>query len=204
MYIEEVHISTLGSIAAGLRDAATEPFLDPARAATAAGTAEAIDEFIRREGTRDGHLIKWVGSDQVDASLAALVGLLRVVEPSSPLGLATITELDRQLAVGGGVHRFLSDTFYGGGQWPLLSCLLGLAHAAADDDARALALLRWAAGTIRPTGSMPEQVADHLLDPSFVGEWEERWGPSADPLLWSSAMFLRLAVELGIVTGANA
>jgi GH15 family glucan-1,4-alpha-glucosidase len=201
MYIEEVHVSTLGSIAAGLRDAAIEPFLDPERAAAAAGTADAIVEFIRRAGVRGGHLVKWVGSDQVDASLAALVGMLRVIEPTSPLGLTTIAELDRQLAIDGGVHRFLDDTFYGGGQWPLLSCLLGLAHVAASDEARGLELLRWAARTVRASGSMPEQVPDHLLDPSFVAEWEERWGPSADPLLWSSAMFLRLAVELGIVDG---
>ena len=201
MYIEEIHVSTLGSIAAGLRDAAREPFLDPARSASAAGTADAIVEFIQHNGVHDGHLIKWVGSDQVDASLAAVVGLLRVIEPSSPLGLTTIAELDRQLAVDGGVHRFLSDTFYGGGQWPLLSCMLGLAHAAASDESRAFELLRWAAGTVRAAGSMPEQVPDHLLDPSFVAEWEERWGPSADPLLWSSAMFLRLAVELGVVQG---
>ena len=204
MYIEEVHVSTLGSIAAGLRDAAREPFLDAARAASAAGTADAIVEFIRTAGVRDGHLIKWVGSDQVDASLAAVVGLLGVIEPSSPLGLATISELDRQLAVDGGVHRFLTDTFYGGGQWPLLSCMLGLAHTAASDHGRALELLRWAAGTVRATGSMPEQVSDHLLDPSFVAEWEERWGTAADPLLWSSAMFMRLAVELGIVDGRPA
>jgi hypothetical protein len=46
---------------------------------------------------------------------------------------------------------------------------------------------------------MPEQVADHLLAADFVTEWEERWGPSADPLLWSYAMYLRLAVELQIV-----
>ena len=191
MYIEQIHVSTLGSIAAGLRDAA--------RAASAAGTADAIREFIARHGVHDGHLVKWVGSDQVDASLAALVGPLGVVAASSPLGLATITELDRQLSVDGGVHRFLGDTFYGGGQWPLLSCLLGLAHAGVPDTDRALALLRWAAATVRESGTMPEQVTDHLLDPAFVDEWVERWGPSADPLLWSSAMFLRLAVELGVV-----
>jgi GH15 family glucan-1,4-alpha-glucosidase len=140
----------------------------------------------------------------VDASLAALVGPLGVVEASSPLGLTTIAELDRQLAVGGGVHRFIGDTFYGGGQWPLLSCMLGLAHAAAGNRERALELLRWAAATVRASGTMPEQVADHLLDASFVPEWEERWGPSADPLLWSSAMYLRLAVELGVVTPGGA
>ena len=48
---------------------------------------------------------------------------------------------------------------------------------------------------------MPEQVDDHLLDPAFVDEWVERWGPSADPLLWSYAMFLRLAVELDVIDG---
>jgi hypothetical protein len=42
-------------------------------------------------------------------------------------------------------------------------------------------------------------VERHLLDPSFVDEWVQRWGTSADPLLWSSAMTLRLAVELGEV-----
>jgi hypothetical protein len=46
---------------------------------------------------------------------------------------------------------------------------------------------------------MPEQVDRHLLDPSFVESWEQRWGTSADPLLWSSAMFLRLGVELGVL-----
>ena len=120
-------------------------------------------------------------------------------DASSPLGLATITELDRALAVDGGVHRFLADTYYGGGQWPLLSCFLGLAHARAGDRDRALTLLRWAAGTASADGAMPEQVDRHLLDATFVAEWEGRWGASADPLLWSSAMFLRLGVELGVI-----
>ncbi|HEV7742603.1 MAG TPA: glycoside hydrolase family 15 protein [Pseudolysinimonas sp.] len=198
MHIEEIHISTLGSIAAGLRDAARAPFLEPSRASAAAETANAIIQFILRDGTRDGHLIKWVGSQEVDASLAAVVGMLAVIEPSSPVGLTTIAELDRQLAVNGGVHRFLADTFYGGGQWPLLSCMLGLAHAAVGDHDRAAGLLRWSASTAGESGSMPEQVTHHLLDPAYVAEWEERWGTSADPLLWSSAMFLRLAVELGV------
>ena len=97
------------------------------------------------------------------------------------------------------MHRFLADTYFGGGQWPLLSCFLGLAWHRAGSTDRALELLRWSAGTVRESGTMPEQVADHLLDSSFVDEWIERWGTSADPLLWSSAMYLRLALELGVI-----
>jgi len=41
-------------------------------------------------------------------------------------------------------------------------------------------------------------VDDHLLDPTHVAEWLERWGTVATPLLWSHAMFVRLAVEIGV------
>jgi GH15 family glucan-1,4-alpha-glucosidase len=201
-HVEEVHISTLGSVAAGLRAAADAPFLDTARRTAAADTAVAALRRMTTDGVADGHLVKWEGSHEVDASLAAVVGLLGVVEASSPLGLTTIAELDSALAVDGGVHRFLADTYYGGGQWPLLSCFLGIAHARAGNTARAQELLAWAAATASADGSMPEQVDTHLLDPAYVDEWVERWGTSADPLLWSSAMFLRLGVELGVVEGA--
>jgi isomaltose glucohydrolase len=49
---------------------------------------------------------------------------------------------------------------------------------------------------------MPEQVPDHLLAPSERQAWIDRWGPVAHPLLWSHAMYLRLAVELGVFEGA--
>jgi len=202
-HIEQVHVSTLGCVVAGLRAAARSGVLDPERRARAEQTADAAVQLILDRGVVDGHLVKWLGSDAVDASLAALLAPLGVIDASSPLGLASVAELDRQLAVNGGVHRFLADTYFGGGQWPLLSCFLGLAWSAAGDRDGAFALLNWAASTVRVSGTMPEQVDDHLLDASFVGEWVERWGPSADPLLWSYAMFLRLAVELDVIDGAT-
>ena len=198
-HVEEVHVSTIGSIEAGLRAAAQESALDPDRRRLAAETADAAARLIRERGTVDGHLVKWLGSTAVDASLAALISPLGVVAGDSELARATLAELDRQLVVDGGAHRFTTDTYYGGGQWPLLSCFVGLAELATGDAIRARELLDWAAGTVRASGTMPEQVADDLIDPKFVDEWVERWGPSADPLLWSSAMFLRLAVELGVV-----
>jgi GH15 family glucan-1,4-alpha-glucosidase len=199
-HVEEVHVSTLGSIEAGLRAAARSEQVGPERRGAAAETADAAARLVRERGTVDGRLVKWIGSTAVDASLAALIAPLRVVPGDSDLGRATLAELERQLVVEGGTHRFTTDTYYGGGQWPLLSCFIGLAHLDAGNPERARELLDWSAGTVRASGTMPEQVADHLIDPSFVDEWVERWGTSADPLLWSHAMFLRLAVELGLVT----
>jgi len=50
-------------------------------------------------------------------------------------------------------------------------------------------------------GDLPEQVADHLLDPGSQQTWLERWGPVATPLLWSHAMYLTLALETQTVSG---
>jgi GH15 family glucan-1,4-alpha-glucosidase len=198
---EHVHVSTLGCIASGLHAVAGSDAVSPERAASAIGTADDALRLLHTRGVVDGHLVKWIGTDALDASLSALLAPLGPVDATSPLGLTTLAELDRQLVVAGGMHRFLADTYYGGGQWPLLSCFLGLAWSAAGERGRALELLRWSAAT-SADGSLPEQVDHHLLDAGSVQQWVERWGASADPLLWSSAMYLRLAVELGIVEGS--
>jgi GH15 family glucan-1,4-alpha-glucosidase len=195
---DQVHVSTLGCIAAGLRAAAASDVIDPIRLSACASAVDDILGAIRDRGTHQGHLAKWLGSVHVDASLLAVVSPLNVFPVSGRLGRATIEAVETDLASSGGVHRYLRDTFFGGGQWPLLSCFLGLADAAAGLTDKALDQLRWAASTANAEGELPEQVGDHLLDPSRVGEWVERWGPVAQPLLWSHAMYVRLAVELGV------
>jgi GH15 family glucan-1,4-alpha-glucosidase len=39
-------------------------------------------------------------------------------------------------------------------------------------------------------------VAHHLLAPEHRQLWEERWGLSASPMLWSHAMYLILYTSL--------
>ncbi len=190
---DRVHISTLGCIAAGLE---------------AVGGADGVVREIRAlmlgEGTVHGHLAKWLGSPEVDASLLAVIAPLRVVPASDPVAASTIAAVEAELTVDHGVHRYRADTFFGGGQWPLLSCFLGLGYAASGDPARAFEQLDWAARTASEGGAMPEQVDWHLLDPSREAEWIERWGPVARPLLWSHAMLIRLAVELDLIRGLGA
>jgi GH15 family glucan-1,4-alpha-glucosidase len=62
----------------------------------------------------------------------------------------------------------------------------------------------WAAGTEGPSGSLPEQVPNHLLAPELRDQWIERWGPVANPLVWSHAMFLKLAIELNVISPTKA
>jgi len=197
-HAQHVHGSTLGCIAAGLRAALDADLLTGVRMDAAAHALASIQSTLLTSGVHDGHLAKWLGSTEVDASLLSIVAPLAVLPADSAVGLATISTIDDELAFDGGVHRYLADTFFGGGQWPLLSCFLGLAWNAAGNRNRAIELLRWAAATADADGAMPEQVGHHLLDPAFTQEWIDRWGTVAQPLLWTHAMFVRLAVDLGV------
>lgn len=195
---EQVHSSTLGCIAGGLDALVRAAVLEPQRQGAAQYTVEAIREVLLREGARGGRLNKWLGNAELDASLVAVFAPIGVLPASGELGMATIAGVDAELTVGNGTHRYLADTFYGGGQWPLLSCMLGLGHTATGNRQRAFELLDWAAHTATADGLLPEQVGEHLLAPDRVQEWLDRWGTVATPLLWSHAMFIRLAVELGV------
>lgn len=193
---EHTHISTLGCIGAGLEAASRMGILDTELAHLATSTAATIRDFVLTEGVIDGHLIKWVGSDAVDGSLTSLIAPLGFIAADHPVARATVEAVEANLAVGNGVHRFAADTFYGGGQWPLLSCFAGLAHAALGDRDRAADYLAWASSTATKNLDLPEQVDRHLLAPGRTQEWVDKWGEVATPLLWSHAMVLRLAKEL--------
>jgi isomaltose glucohydrolase len=196
---DQVHVSTLGCIRAGLAAIGQTGELDADRGEQVTATVNAIDALIADRGTVDGHLTKWLGTDAVDASLAAVVMFDAV--PVS-VAASTITAIENGLVVDGGTHRYRSDTFYGGGQWPLLSCMVGLAHVRLGNRERALELLHWAASTVTPQGFMPEQVGWHRNDPTMTQEWLDRWGSVATPLVWSHAMFVRLSVELDVIDGS--
>lgn len=200
-HVEHRHGSTLGAIFAGLDAAATSSALNDERRVAARQAADAIRATLLDEGTTaDGHLRKWMGSDAVDGSLTACVVPFGVVAPGSPVAEATLAAVEEQITVDGGVHRFAADVFFGGGQWPLLSCLLGWNHLAAGRRDRAEELLSWAAAQADADLQLPEQVPHDLLHPEHRQEWLDRWGPVAQPLLWSHAMVLTLAHELGHTT----
>ena len=164
-----LHAATLGCVAAGLE---------------ALGRAEASSVRAALDAEAD-----W----RPDASLLALatplgvVPAARVLEPVEAAGL---------VSAGGGVHRHPDDTYYGGGEWLLLTALLGWVRAEEGDTLDASDALDWLAAHATDAGELPEQARDHLLAPDRHDEWVERWGPPPCPLLWSHAMFLDLALAL--------
>lgn len=198
-HVEQRHVSTLAAVSGGLREVAASGVLDPDRRDAATAAAERARRLVLDEGVRDGHLVKWLGSAAVDGSLPACIEPFRVVPVGSPTATTTLDAVAADLDVDGGVHRFTADVFYGGGQWPLLSALLGWNLAQAGRHDEAWAHLDWIARQATPAEELPEQVGDHLLHPDTRAEWVQRWGPVAVPLLWSHGMFLILADELGVL-----
>jgi len=131
--------------------------------------------------------------DRLDASLLCLYRPFGLLESDDVLAEVEAKLVDSD----GGVHRHLEDEYYGGGAWIILVAWLGWARPE-----RAEACLRWIEARATAGGDLPEQVAEHLLFPDRLGPWNEKWGPSACPLLWSHAMYLTLATEAARVVAA--
>ncbi|MEV1007283.1 glycoside hydrolase family 15 protein [Streptomyces sp. NPDC049881] len=194
---DERHVSTLGAIQGGLAAAARAGLADPEAVGPVLADA---GNLVAEEGTLRGRLTKWLGNDAVDASLVACLTPFAVTDPYGRVAARTLAAVERDLLEpGGGVHRYLDDVFYGGGQWPVLAGLLGWHHARTGRTAAARRQLDWIAAQATPDGLLPEQAVDaRLLHPEQLAPWEERWGPVATPLLWSHAMYVILADALGI------
>jgi GH15 family glucan-1,4-alpha-glucosidase len=196
-----VHPSTLGAIHAGLRSVLAAGLVPDDLIGEATATVDGIEALVAERGVLDGHLVKMLDDGpRVDASLIACCTPFGLVDPAGSIADATYEAVVRDLAPDG-VHRYLGDTFYGGGRWVVLAGFLGWHEAATGrvDEARRRLEWMWAQRT--PEGLLPEQVHDHPLDPNFVSVWEAKWGPVATPLLWSHAMYLTLADTLGLLSG---
>ena len=195
--------STLGAVVAGLH------------AAEALDLLQADDRVALRAASRHLHhlgddVIGLPKSDRVagpDASLLWLGPLYGLFAPDDPRWIATVKQVEGALeAPHGGVYRYPADTFYGGGEWPILAASLALARIDRGEDrdaVRARRALAWIEAQADPSGSLPEQVTCHPLHPEAVARWRQDWGPPARPLAWSHAMalLLRRALVAGTPEG---
>ena len=182
------HAATLGAIVAGLRAASTlldrRPYADD---------AERVRTRLLERLVRDGRFVRSAGDRRVDGSLLWLGVPFGVLPPDDPRVRATVEAVRTDLvAPDGGVRRYRGDTYYGGGQWILLTCSLGWHDAVAGARDEVERSREWVLAQADARGHLPEQVARHAQAPDQVARWIERWGPSAKPLLWSHAMYLLL------------
>src|SRR5690606_17950760 len=102
------------------------------------------------------------------ASLLWLAAPFGLIEVDHPVMLATVERIERDLLVDGGVSHYRADTYYGGGEWIILSASLAWYRARSGDLAGARICLDWIERQRRPDGSLPEQVPRKLAHKRFL------------------------------------
>ena len=188
---DRVHTSTLAALAAGLR-AAAQALGDDCYDATA---AEVMD-FITARCVSAGAFVKGTADTRVDGSLLSLAVPFGLVPLDDPHFVATLHRIRTELASpSGGIRRYRGDDYYGGSPWLLLTAWLGWCDRLRGDTAGFERARDWVRRQAGPSGSLPEQVVAEPQLPDAVPVWERRWGPVADPLLWSHAKYVLLVSD---------
>lgn len=186
---QHVHPHTLAAIAGGLHAYG---------ALTNDGREQSIAEircFLEERALKEECFVKFPGDSQVDASLLGLSTPYRAVEPGDARMVATARRIASDLCKGG-VYRYQRDTYYGGGQWILLAAWLGWYYCEIGQPEKANQMRNWVENQADEHGWLPEQIPTGLNDPSYYQPWLQRWGPIANPLLWSHANYLILCKAL--------
>jgi GH15 family glucan-1,4-alpha-glucosidase len=187
------HASTLGAVVAGL-SAAGRLLGDGAWEAEA---GRVRDDLLARF-VADGRFKRGPADERLDGSLLWLGVPFGVLPPDDPRIAATVAAVRDELTGPDiGVYRYLGDTYYGGGEWLLLSASLGWHAALVGDDHTLAGARAWVRGQACANGDMPEQVCEFAQEPEMVEPWLRRWGPVATPLLWSHAMYLIMEAAAG-------
>jgi GH15 family glucan-1,4-alpha-glucosidase len=180
------HASTLGAVIAGIESAAR--MLGDAAIASGAEPVRArlLDAFVV-----DGRFRRGPTDDRVDGSLLWLSVAFAILPLDDRRVVATVEAIRRELSgPGGGIYRYRGDTYYGGGQWLLLTSSLVWHDIASGTTDGVGAREAWVRDQALPNGDLPEQVTGHAQDVSMIEPWVRRWGPVATPLLWSHAMYV--------------
>ncbi|NMB88277.1 MAG: glycoside hydrolase family 15 protein [Chloroflexi bacterium] len=185
------HTYTLAAIYAGMQG-----YAGLSRQAGALAMAQRVRQYLLAHCTDQGAFVKSVGSGEIDANLISLGVPYRVVAVDDPRYRRTLARIQAELATPTGLHRYRQDSYYGGGEWVLLTAWQGWADAAAGKLERAQAALAWVEAQADANGNLPEQVPHCLLAPQSYTMWEERWGRPASPLLWSHAQYVILCHAL--------
>lgn len=195
-YPDKVHTHTLAALYAGLQSHTYLTGKDHS------ATLQSIRQYILDHCVYSGYFIKFSGSTEVDASLLGLCVPYGLFSPHDPLMRETILRIEENLQTSGGVHRYPSDTYFGGGEWLLLTAWLGWYYTKIGDQGsleKARKALNWVKAQAGKDGrpfELPEQIPVNLIDPNYYSPWVDRWGPIATPLLWSHAKYMILDLAL--------
>ncbi|HOJ01302.1 MAG TPA: glycoside hydrolase family 15 protein [Anaerolineaceae bacterium] len=156
-------------------------------------SSQQIQEFIFQNQFQDGVFRKSSKDHGVDANLLGLVFPFKLIEPNSTLFEKTLQAIEVDLLTSQyGLHRYSDDSYYGGGEWILLSAWLGCVYMIQHKVAQAIEILAWVESQITPKGYLPEQSGAGFSNARCFHFWMKKWGTIASPLLWSHAMYIIL------------
>ncbi|MDP1712162.1 MAG: glycoside hydrolase family 15 protein [Candidatus Nanopelagicaceae bacterium] len=180
------HASTIAAVAAGLESAGhllnEDKYLRE---------AQEVRDTLFRKFVRNGRFCKGLSDDRVDSSLLWLALPFRVVELDDPAFVKTVEEIRSSLrGTTGGTYRYLGDTYFGGGEWFLLTSWLGWYDRLANNPSEFEHSRKWVIEKATQNLELPEQSSAGTQEPTMIDPWVRRWGSVATPLLWSHAMYL--------------
>jgi GH15 family glucan-1,4-alpha-glucosidase len=162
-----------------------------------------VQERVRRSAAQLEMYAKSNENADVDASALWLSTPFRVVEPTDPAFVRTVSAIESQLSLFGGIRRYPTDVFFGSGAWPVLTASLGWHYLTVGDLDGARRCHEWISARFDDEGRLGEQFDGELRDAPHYHEWVERWGPSARDLTWSHAMYVVLSLALETFDGSN-
>ncbi|MBI9043682.1 MAG: glycoside hydrolase family 15 protein [Anaerolineaceae bacterium] len=187
---DKIHTHTLAALFAGLK------VTIPGAKNNYQETISEIHSFVLERAVTNHHLVKFIDSDDIDASLLGVSVPYNLISPTDPIMVATVEKIEEKLNRKGGLHRYTADTYYGGGEWILLTAWLGWYYSSVGNYEKARQSLEWVESKAGEDLQLPEQLPSSLNDPSHYQPWVDQWGNIAKPLLWSHAKYIILYKSL--------
>ena len=183
---DKVHPSTISSIYGGLLAIGNNN-----KDIEILKLCEVIKNYVINNCIRDNHVVKFIGSSEVDSSLLWLSTPFELLEDNNRLMKGTLKKIEKDLFKDG-LKRYKNDEYYGGGIWPLLTAQIGWNYFRMGEIKIAREMLERILEFSDEEYNLPEQVPENLNHPRKYLYWKNKWGKIAKPLLWSHAMYLIL------------
>ena len=161
---------------------------------------EVADTMLRRlEKHFKSYFIRSYGKlsdEKIDCSALGLIYPFDLFPPDDPRILATVRQVEEELVVRGGLHRYEGDEYdgwmceglhrrKGAGAWPILNFWMTICQAKLGNREKALRYYNWVLERVQDF--MPEQIFENDVQ------------VSVKPLCWSHAMFIIASRELGYI-----
>ena len=182
---DRIHTSTLACIYGGLKEASDIIESDQYRK-----TTNKIKKYILTNCVRDGKFSKYAFHDDIDSSLLFLTLPFNVIEVTNDIMVETISQIEKNLLDDNGLHRYSSDSYYGGGRWINLTCWLAWYYKKVGKVNRANQLIEFVENCSNSNMELPEQIIDKVYNREYIVRWQEIFGDVICPSIWAHAMYI--------------